>query len=133
MQKVQRMPQKDAGRVWVIVVIVVVLAEWPISRAFHAGSPLGGLAGSLIGLLVSLTLCVFLYRGANWARSLLGILSVFGSPALIFGLVDLFSGDLRLGAYFITVGMTSIFVAAVLLFLPAVRAYCAEENIGATG
>ncbi len=118
---------------WVIAVIVVVLAEWPISRIFHAGSPMGGLAGSLIGLLVSLALCVFLYRGANWARSLLGLLSVLGSPALIFGLIDLLSGELRFGAYFITVGVTSIFVAAVLLFVPAVRAYCAEENVGATG
>jgi hypothetical protein len=124
------MPQKDAGRVWVIVVIIVVLAEWPISRAFHAGSPLGGLAGSLVGLLVSVALCFFLYRGANWARMLLGLLSVLGSPALVFGL---FSGDRRFGAYSITVGVTSIFVAAVLLFVPAVRAYCADKNVGATG
>ncbi len=127
------MSQKDAGRLWVIAAIVVVLAEWPISRALHVGSPMGGLAGSLIGLLVSLALCVFLYRGANWARLLLGLLSLLGSPALVFGLVDLLSGVPRPGVDFITVGLTSIFVAAVLLFAPAVRAYCAEENVGAAG
>lgn len=134
MRRGQGVPKKEAGRRWVLAVIIVSLVWWLISGlAFHVGSASGGFARSLTGLLFNVALSVFLFRGANWARLLIGILSLAGLPALFFGLWDLLVGAVEAGAYFLTAGLANTFIAAVLLFVPAVRAYCAQQNPEATG
>lgn len=86
----------------------------------------------LSSLIVAL--CVFLYRGANWARwaasilfSVIGLMSLAGG--VVTGVVPVVVGAVRLGSIILdglpllVTGVVLASSATVLIFVPSVRAY----------
>lgn len=76
----------------------------------------------IVRLILTGVLCVFLYRGVNWARWVAGILFVLA------GIVGIASGTalLYIGAgAFVLLAMGAVYVgsAVILLFVPSVRTY----------
>lgn len=125
--------QEEAGRRWVLGVIGVSLA-WPVfaSAAFNAGLGSRGIAQNAVSLLITAALCVFLYRGANWARWVIGGLAALGGlGALLMGFWDLAVG--QGGLYFVTAGIVDASIAIVLFLVPAVRLHFGVGRAGSTG
>ncbi len=110
----------ETGRWLIVAVIVSVLALSVLSAAaFNVADGTDRQPQQVVRFVLTAWLCIFLYRRATWARWVSGVLfSLAGAAFLFVGLAsDL--GDFLL----VTMGMVYAAAAAVLLFVPAVRAY----------
>ncbi len=123
--------QVATGRRLVLAVIVaslmisiLVIVVFNISRGPER------LPQQIVRFLGTIALCVFLYRGANWARWVVSILSILaGFGALLLGLDALSSSGM--GFLLIAMGLVYVVSAGILLFVPTVRAYFSVEKTDA--
>ncbi len=76
----------------------------------------------IIRLLLTFGLCVFLYRGANWARWIAGILFAWGGVGSLLAGALMLSSNMY-GIVLFAMGLVYVGSAIILLFLPAVRTY----------
>jgi hypothetical protein len=123
-------PQREAGRRLVLAVIVASLALEVLTIAlFNLQLGPARLPQQIIRFLLTIGLCIFLYRGANWARWLAGVLfALVGPISLVLGLgtLPMTSGSLLL----IVIGTVYMACAVILLFVPRVRMYYGAGNAG---
>ena len=111
------------GRRIVLAVIVAILTLSVLSIfAYNVRLGPGHILQQIFRFLFTIGLCVFLYRGANWARWVVGILlSMAGVLAVLGGIALLLKA--RAGFLLIVMGMVYLASAVALFFIPAVRAY----------
>jgi hypothetical protein len=115
-------PQTKAGRSLVLAVIVATVTLSVLSIvAFNMVRGSERLPQQIARLVLTLGLCVFHYRGANWARWAAGILFAMGGVASLLGVVALSTS--MAGLLLLVMGSVYGACAAVLLFVPTVRAY----------
>ena len=108
------------------LVLCVIAASLTISVftivAFNLRRGTERLPQQVVRLLLTVGLCVLLYRGANWARWAAGILfAVAGLASLLGGFRVLLNGVA--GLPLIAMGVVYVSSAAILLFVPAVRSH----------
>jgi hypothetical protein len=113
----------ETGRRLVLAVIVASLTlSVLVIVAFNLGRGPERLPQQIVRLLLTIGLCVFLYRGANWARWVAGLLFALGGlGSLLGGLAALSTG--MAGLLLIVMGLVYVGSAVVLFFAPTVRAY----------
>jgi hypothetical protein len=127
------MPDKARrGRMIVIAIIAWYFLTNILSLVLGLGSegPLPGVALAL--LVLELVLFYFLYTGRNWARWVMGILSLL--LWLFEWWLALFIRDFNLAGilFFLCFGSTFLLAAGLLFLSPAVREYFARRNSGPT-
>ena len=124
-------PQVESGRRLVLAVIVASLTLSVLAIvAFNIARGPERLPQQIVRLLLTVGLCVFLYRGANWARWVAGILFVLAGLGSLLGGVAVLSTSMA-GLLLIVMGFVYLASAVVLLFVPAVRAYFRVGNAAA--
>lgn len=113
------------------LVLAVIVASLSISGIviIVTNMPRGSdeLPSQTIRLFLTVVLCIFLYRGSNWARWVAGILLVFGavtSMILGFGITS----STPAGLLIVLMGLVYSASAVVLIFVPSVRAYFRAGN-----
>jgi hypothetical protein len=108
---------RTPGRALVIAVIVVVL----VGAAALTPTRVWRIPHEIVGY-APLVLCVFLYRGAGWARWVTSILLLLlGTLGIVGGLAK---GNLdATSLVFLALFFGFIACAAILLFVPTVRAW----------
>jgi hypothetical protein len=115
--------RSSRGRMIVIAIIAWFFLTNILSLVLGLGSegPLPGLA--LAMLVFEIVLFYFLYRGRNWARWVMGILSL--GIALFEVWIALNIRDLNLAGilFFLCFGSTFLLTAGLLFFSADVRAY----------
>ena len=131
--------QSQAGRRWVLSVIGVSVGWWLLTTvAFGPGRGARGFAQNIVGLFVTAVLSIYLYRGANWARWVVGGLSAIGA---LLGWVIVLGSVAAVGlswggrnyAYFGGLSLVDTFAAVVLLLVPTARGYFGAGRAGTTG
>jgi hypothetical protein len=124
--------QARRGRTIVIAIIAWYFLTNILSLVLGLGSegPLPAVALAL--LVLELVLFYFLYAGRNWARWLMGILSVL--LWLFEWWLALFIRDFNLAGIlvFLCFGSTFLLAAGLLFFSPAVGEYFARRNSSPT-
>ena len=120
--------RSSRGRMIVIAIIAWFFLTNILSLILGLGSegPLPGLA--LAMLVFELVLFYFLYAGRNWARWVMGILSL--GVALFEVWIALNFRDLNLAGilFFLCFGSTFLLSAGLLFFSPDVREYFMQRN-----
>jgi hypothetical protein len=120
--------RSSRGRMIVIAIIAWFFLTNILSLILGLGSegPLPGLA--LAMLVFELVLFYFLYVGRNWARWVMGILSL--GIALFEVWIALNIRDLNLAGilFFLCFGSTFLLTAGLLFFSSDVREYFAQRN-----
>ena len=113
-------------------IVIAIIAWYFLTNLFTlllglgSGGLLTGIA--LAGLVVELALFYFLYTGHDWARLVLGLLS------LLIALFGWWTGfnirDLNLAGIlvFLCLGSSFLLAAGLLFLSPDVRAYFAERS-----
>ena len=108
------------GRWLVVAVIVSALAVSVLNvAAFNVAVGTERVPQQLIRFVLTVGLCIFLSRRANWARWVAGILFALAGVGSLIARVASDRGDFLL----VTIGMVYAAAAVTLLFVPAVRAY----------
>ncbi len=122
--------QIETGRRLVVAVIVASLAlSLVVIGTFNLVRGPERLPQQVVRFLLAAGLCAFLYRGANWARRVAGILFATGAlGSLVVGLPAL-PGKASLLP--LATGLVYLASAVVLLFVPAVQAYFGAERANA--
>lgn len=117
------MTEIQKGRRLVVLLIVVYLAmelfaflTTPLSQGMMQW------VAQLIRGFLTLVLCAFLYSGHNWARWVVGILSTLGG---LYGLSTgaSLSSHGQPDILLIVLGLIELASAAILFFVPSVRAF----------
>jgi len=123
--------QVESGRRLVLLVIVISLTfSVLVIVTFNILLGPENLPQQIVRFLLTVGLCAFLYKGANWARWVASILfGLAGLQGLIGGLVALSTSTA--GLLLIVMGLVYVASAIVLLFIPAVRAYFGVGNTDA--
>jgi hypothetical protein len=120
--------QARRGRNIVIAIIAWFFLTNILSLVLGLGSqgPLPGVA--LVVLVLELVLFYFLYTGRNWARWVMGILSLL--IWLFEWWLALFIRDFNLAGIlvFLCLGSTFLLAAGLLFLSPAVREYFVQRN-----
>jgi presenilin-like A22 family membrane protease len=124
--------QITTGRRIVLAVIVATLTLSVLS-IFTYNVRLGQerITQQIIRYLLTIGLCVLLYKGANWARWVMGSLLGYTGVLAMFGGIA-FSFNPRFSLLLIVMGMVYLAAAAALFFIPAVRAYFSQKKIKIT-
>ena len=108
------------------IVIAVILAIVGLSLltivSFTSFRGTERLPQQIVRFLLTIALCYFLYRGANWARWVTVVLCGLGGPAAVLSGVALLPLGFP-GVLLIAMGLTYIVCAGILLFAPSVRVY----------
>ena len=115
--------QRQEGRGLVITVISATIALSVVAIVVYLIT-MGpkNLAQQIVRLILTVVLCVFLYRGASWARWVTIILFLLGGILLIPSAIAAL--HIGAGAYMLfAMGAVYFASAAILLFAPAVRTY----------
>ena len=116
------------GRTIVIAIIAWFFLTNILSLVLGLGSegPLPGLA--LAALVLELVLFYFLYTRRNWARWVMGALSLL--IALFEGWIAVYIRDLNLAGilFFLCFGSTFLLTAGLLFFSPDVREYFLQRD-----
>jgi hypothetical protein len=115
--------QTGTGRRLILAVIAATLTL-DVLAIVTSSAILGPqrLPQQIVRFLLSIGLCVYLYRGANWARWVAGILyALAGLGSLVAGLAALTAS--MAGLLLLVMGLVYVASAVVLLFVPTVRAY----------
>ncbi len=84
----------------------------------------------LVRFALTVVLCVFLYRGAAWARWVSGVLFALGSVVSLVGGIAYLSTNTA-SLLLLLLGAVYAACAVVLLFIPTVREYFGVENVHA--
>ncbi len=120
--------QPVAGRRLVLAVIVASLTiSVLVIVAFNLGRGPERLPQQIVRFLLTVGLCVFLHRGANWARWVAGILFAFGGVGSLLGGLSALSTSMG-GLLLLVMGLVYLACAVVLFFVPRVRAYFGAGN-----
>jgi len=116
-------PQVLTARRIVLAIIAFAMSmPMVVITTFHIGRNQERLPQQIVRFVLTLVLCTFLFRGANWARWVAVILFlVAGTAELVEGVVLLSDGTH--GLILIATGSVCLASAAVLFFVPVVRAY----------
>ena len=116
-------PQREVGRRIVLAVIVATLTmSVLIIVTFNAVQGPQRLPQQIVRFFLTVGLCVFLYRGANWARWVAGILfAMAGLGSLLGGVAALTTSMAGLGL--LVMGLVYVASTVVLLLVPTVRAF----------
>ncbi len=116
-------PQVERGRRLVLAVMVATLTlSVLVIGTFNIVQGSERLPQQIVRFLLTVGLCVFLYRGANWARWVASVLFVLGGVGSLLGGIAVLSTSMT-GLLLIGVGLVYVASAVVLLAVPAVRAY----------
>jgi hypothetical protein len=113
-------------------IVIAIIAWFFLTNIFSLVLGLGSegpLPGLALGLLVfELVLFYFLFTGRNWARLVMGGLSLL--IALFEGWIAFNIRDLNLAGilFFLCFGSTFLLAAGLLFFSPDVRAYFSQRN-----
>lgn len=119
----------DTGRSLVLAVIVASLSlSVLVIVAFNIGRGPERLPQQIVRFFLTVGLCVILYRGANWARWVAGILFALGGLGSLIGGVASLSTSIMAGLLLVVMGLVYLASAVILLFVPAVRAYFGVGN-----
>jgi hypothetical protein len=115
--------QTETGRRLVLAVIVATLTlEVLAIVAFNTVQGPQSLPQQIVRFFLTVGLCVFLYRGANWARWVAGILYALGGlGSLVGGVATLTTTMAGLGL--LIMGIVYVASAVILFFVPTVRAF----------
>jgi hypothetical protein len=115
-------PQDVVARRIILAIIAVALAlPVVVIATFHIGRSQEGLPHQIGRLVLTLLLCVFLFRGANWARWAAGAVFIAaGIRELVLGFLLVSEVN---GLVLIATGSVCLASAYVLFFVPVVRAY----------
>lgn len=118
----------EAGRRLVLAIIVASLALSVLAiLVFNVARGPERLPQQIVRFLLTVGLCVFLYRGANWARWVAGILFTLGGVgSLLVGSVALTTS--LAGLLLIAMGLIYAGSAVVLFFVPPVQRYFGVGN-----
>jgi hypothetical protein len=120
--------RSSRGRMLVIAIIAWFFLTNIFSLVLGLGSE-GPLPGLALGLLIfELVLFYFLYTGKNWARWVMGCLSLLIALFewwIVFNIRDL---NLAGILFFLCFGSTFLLAAGLLFFSPAVREYFSQRN-----
>ena len=118
----------DMGRWLVLAVIVASLSlSVLVIVAFNIGRGPERLPQQTVRFVLTVGLCIFLYRGSNWARWVAGILFALGGlGSLIEGVAALSTSMASLLLF--GMGLVYLGSAVILFFVPAVRAYFGVGN-----
>lgn len=114
--------QLTTGRKIVVGVIIATIALSLISiitSVLVDGQPL---PAHLVRFLLTILLCLFLYRGANWARWIVVILLLLAGPSAVLAGLTLLPHP-GSAALLIIIGLVYTTSAILLMFVPAVRAH----------
>ena len=116
-------PQREVGRRLVLAVIVATLTmSVLVIVTFNAVQDPQRLPQQIVRFFLTVGLCVFLYRGANWARWVAGILfAMAGLGSLLGGVAALTTSMAGLGL--LVMGLVYVASTVVLLLVPTVRAF----------
>lgn len=113
-------------------IVIAIIAWFFLTNIFTLvlGMGSGGLLSGIAlgGMVVELALFYFLYTGHDWARLVLGLLSL---GIALFGWWTGFNiRDLNLAGIlvFLCLGSSFLLAAGLLFFSPDVRAYFAQRN-----
>ena len=119
-----------SGRRIVLAIIVAILAiDTFVIVWSNVGSGTELTPQQVVRFVLTVGLCVFLYRGANWARwvtvvlfGLAGLAGLMGGIGLSYSYREVAARD---GGGLLLIVMGLVYVASViaLLFVPTVRAY----------
>ena len=123
--------QRATGRGLVLAVIVATLALSAL--AIITSNVVRGserLPTQIVRFLLTVGLCVFLHRGANWARWVAGVLFILAGLAGLVGGAALVTLS-PLGFVVIAMGLVYLASAYILLFVPAVREYFTAKKTSA--
>jgi hypothetical protein len=118
----------EAGHRLVLTVIVatLTLSVLVIVASYTIQGP-QRLPRQIVRFFLTVGLCVFLYRGANWARWVAGILfAVAGLGSLVDGV-----GALTIsvaGLALLAMGLVYVASAVILLFVPTVQAFFGDAK-----
>lgn len=116
-------PQTKVGRWLVLVVIVATLTlSVLVIVAFNTIQGPQRLPQQIVRFFLTVGLSVFLYRGANWARWVAGILFALGGVGSLVGGVLTLSTSMA-GLLLLVMGFVYVASAVILLFVPAVQAF----------
>jgi len=131
--KDETMDQKnELGRRIVITFIAIYLGAWAVSAVANFYQSNMQRLLYIVFFSVQVVLCVFMYKGANWARlAQIAFLIFSGFRDLFLGLFFRFtlgSGD-KVGLMLVAASLIPFSFAAGLLFVPAVKAYFKSGRI----
>lgn len=118
----------DTGR-WLVLAIIVASLSLSLLAiaAFNISGGPERLPRQIVRFFLTVGLCVFLYRGANWARWVAGILFALGGLGSLIGGVAVLTTSMA-GLLLFVMGLVYLASALILLFVPAVRAYFGVGN-----
>lgn len=113
------------------MVLAVIVASLTMSLLvivlFNLGRGPERLPQQIIRFLLTAGLCVFLYRGANWARWVGGVLFALGALGSLLGGLALLSTSIA-GVLLLVMCLVYSASAVILLFVPTVRAYFGVDS-----
>jgi len=118
--------QIELGRRLVLGVIVAILSiSVVVILSFVLALGTSRLLPQIIRLMITIVICMYLYKGAPWARWVLSaLISVGGIMGILSGLGGLaLAGANSAHFYMLLMGSTYIASVAVLWLAPPVRAY----------
>ena len=113
----------ERGRRLVVLVIVACLTlSVLVIFAYNIIVGSDTLPQQIVRLILTAGLCIFLYRGANWARWVASVLFALGGLFSLFAWLIIPSIRLT-GLLQLVMGLVYGAIAIVLLFVPTVRAH----------
>lgn len=118
----------STGRRLVLAIIVASLAiSVLVIVAFTVARGTALLPQQIVRFLLTVGLCVFLYRGANWARWVAVILFALGGVMSLVGASAPSSTSMS-GLLLLLMGLVYAASALILLLVPTVRAHFGVGN-----
>jgi len=115
-------PQSAAGRRLVLAIVVATLALSVLVDVMLITNRGSERLWDIVRFLLTVGLCVFLYRGVNWARWVASILFALGGLRSLIGGGTILARSMA-GLLLLGMGLVYVASAVILLFVPTVKAY----------
>ena len=109
----------------VVAALISTSALVAVVYYFERGSD--RLPSQVVRFLLTVVLCVFLYRGANWARWVAGVLCGLSGVGSMFGGAMLLAGG-KQGLPLLGLGVVYVTCFGALLLVPSVSAYFRRDR-----
>lgn len=116
---------EEKGKMFVIAVVLLILGRDLMNLVLFKDM-FGGNIGSLVGVCITLLLCLFTYKGRSWARWILVVLCSISFLSGILSVIQYFLLNFTMGFTIFDILFSmgiNIFAIVCLTMIPSVSDY----------